>query len=63
MKIIEIVISPSGQTRVETRGFAGAACRQASEFLEKALGRSIGEQLTGEFYHHASEQQTLQEGT
>lgn len=63
MKIIEIVISPSGQTRVETRGFAGAACRQASEFLEKALGRPTGEQLTGEFYHHTPEQQTLQEGT
>lgn len=63
MKIIEIVVSPSGQTRVETRGFAGAECRQASEFVEKALGRRIGEQLTSEFHQQAPEQQTLQEGT
>ena len=33
MKIIEIIVSPSGQTRVETKGFAGAECRQASEFV------------------------------
>ena len=39
MKIIEIVVSPAGQTQVETKGFAGAECRQASEFLEQALGR------------------------
>lgn len=32
MKIIEITVSPTGQTRVETKGFAGAeyACRAGS---------------------------------
>lgn len=63
MKIIEIVVSPTGQTRVETRGFAGAECRQASEFLERALGRWTGEQLTAEFHQTVSQPQTLQEGT
>ena len=43
MKTIEIIVSPTGQTRVETKGFAGGECRQASEFLEKALGRRTGE--------------------
>ena len=50
MKTIEIVISPSGTSRIETRGFSGAACQEASRFLERALGRSAGETLTAEFY-------------
>jgi hypothetical protein len=27
-KIIEIIIAPNGQTRVETKGFAGGECQQ-----------------------------------
>ncbi len=50
MQQIEIVVSPTGQSRIETRGFAGAECRQASAFLERALGRRTAEQLTGEFH-------------
>ncbi len=49
-KIIEIVISPTGQTRLETRGFTGATCRDASRFLEQALGQPASEQLTAEFH-------------
>ena len=55
MKRIEIIVSPDGQTRVETKGFAGAECRQASEFIEQALGKRTGEQLTAEFHHSASQ--------
>jgi hypothetical protein len=44
--IIEIIVSPTGQTRIETKGFAGAECRRASESLEKALGAKLSEQLT-----------------
>jgi hypothetical protein len=62
-KIIEIIVSPTGQTRVETKGFAGSECRQASQFIEQALGKPVREQLTAEFYHQAAqEQQTLREG-
>ena len=60
--IIEIVISPTGQTRLETKGFAGAACRAASAFLEEALGQRQCERLTGEFFAQADQQQRLQEG-
>lgn len=52
-KMIEIVVSPSGQTKVETRGFAGGQCRQASKFLEEALGAHQSEQLTAEYYQSA----------
>ncbi|AMV18401.1 DUF2997 domain-containing protein [Planctomyces sp. SH-PL14] len=50
MKTIEITIAPNGQTKVETRGFEGNSCRQASKFLEQTLGRTIEERLTSEFY-------------
>ncbi len=36
MKTIEITINPTGETKVETRGFSGASCRDASRFLEGA---------------------------
>lgn len=63
MKIIEIIVSPSGQTRVETKGFAGADCRQASEFLEKALGARLSERVSAEFYHQAAtNEQIAREG-
>jgi hypothetical protein len=49
-KIIEITVSPTGETRVETRGFAGGSCREASRFVEEALGRATSEQLTAAYY-------------
>ena len=62
MKTIEIIVAPNGQTSVQTKGFTGSECRQASEFIETALGRQSHEQLTGEFYTQESEPQRLQEG-
>ena len=50
MKQIIIHIDQKGQTTVATRGFAGPSCRNASEFLEPALGKPTAEQMTGEFY-------------
>ncbi|AMV20170.1 DUF2997 domain-containing protein [Planctomyces sp. SH-PL14] len=50
MKTIEITVTPNGQTQVETKGFEGSSCRQASEFLERALGRTTDERLTPDFY-------------
>ena len=61
-QIIEIIVSPQGETRIETKGFAGSFCREASQFLEQALGSKMGEKLTGEFYQQQSAQQTLQQG-
>jgi hypothetical protein len=52
-KTIEVVVGPNGQTTVQTRGFAGDACRHASKALEQALGLVEREQLTAEF-HQAS---------
>ena len=55
MKLIEITISPDGETRLETRGFRGATCQEASWPLERALGIATAEQLTSE-YHQSNTQ-------
>jgi hypothetical protein len=54
MKIIEIIVSPKGETRVETKGFAGGECREASKFVEEALGKRGRERMTPEFYQAQS---------
>jgi len=61
-KTIEIIVSPKGETTVTTKGFAGSSCREASKFVEQALGQRTGEQLTNEF-HHVSDAQQLQQRT
>ena len=50
MKTIEIIVSPTGQTSVQTKGFAGSSCRDASKFIEQALGQRTSETLSAEFY-------------
>ncbi len=62
-RIIEIIVSPSGQTKIETKGFAGSSCRDASPFLEEALGVKTAERPTAEFYSQPAEgRQSAQEG-
>lgn len=49
-RMIEVVVSLTGETTVQTRGYAGTDCIQASRFLEEALGLKTNEKLTSEFY-------------
>jgi Protein of unknown function (DUF2997) len=58
LKTIEITVDPKGQARVETKGFSGGECREASRFVEQALGTRSAETLTAEFH---TGQQTRQE--
>ena len=62
MRTIEIIVTPEGKSLVETKGFVGGECQEASRFLEQALGQQLNEQLTPEFYASNAEQQKLQEG-
>lgn len=62
MKIIEVIVSPTGETKIETKGFAGGECRQASRFMEDALGARASEKLTAEFYQQQSAGQSIKEG-
>lgn len=60
MKLIEITVSPTGQSSVQTKGFNGGECREASKFVEEALGQRVNETLTAEF-HQAANQQVVQQ--
>jgi hypothetical protein len=57
---IEIIVAPNGQSRVQTKGFTGSSCRQASLFIEQALGQRTSEQRTAEFYQQVSPKQSNQ---
>ena len=61
MKTIEIIINAKGETTVQTRGFAGSSCRDASRFLEQALGQRASETLTAEFHQTAVVDQQQQQ--
>jgi hypothetical protein len=60
-KIIEVLISPTGETTVQTKGFAGGECRQASAWLEKALGIASNDRNTAEFYETADTEQHVEQ--
>lgn len=60
MKLIEITVSPTGQTSVQTKGFVGGECREASKFMEEALGHRVSETLSAEF-HQGTSQQVVQQ--
>jgi hypothetical protein len=63
VETIEITVDPKGGTKVETKGFAGAECREASKFVEQALGARTAEQLTAEFYQGQEARQDLRQST
>ena len=60
-RFIEVVVSPKGETTVQTKGYTGADCLQASKFLEKALGIPSAERRTGEYYLTAPVEQHVQQ--
>ena len=49
-QLIEITVGPSGEATVQTKGFSGPSCHEASRFVERALGEATAERLTAEFY-------------
>ncbi len=61
MKTIEILVAPDGKVRLETKGFQGAGCRTASQFLERALGQKTSDEVTPEFHQQAAEQAQAQQ--
>ena len=63
MKVIEIIVSPKGETSVQTKGFAGGTCREASKFIEESLGERTGERLTAEFHQTESVRQENRQRT
>ena len=62
MRTIEVIISPKGEPRFETKGFAGSSCQEASRFLEEALGAKLSDKPTAEFYQTLPQGQMVQQG-
>jgi hypothetical protein len=52
--MIEITVSPRGETRVETKGYSGSDCVDASKWLEAALGSATAEHKSAEYYSSAA---------
>jgi hypothetical protein len=61
LKIIKITVDPKGQSKVETKGFTGGKCREASRLVEQALGTRSAETLTAEFYQGQQADQELRQ--
>jgi hypothetical protein len=61
LKTIEITVNPKGETKVETKGFSGGDCREASRFVEQALGTRTTETLTAEYYQGQSNEEPLRQ--
>lgn len=51
---IIIVVSPDGTTKVETKGFQGSTCKDATKALEQALGTVESETLKPEYHQGGS---------
>jgi len=61
MKTIEIIVTADGKTTVRTAGSRGSSCREASRFIEQAIGKTEAERLTTEFYQTEPVRQSQQQ--
>lgn len=60
-RVIEVTVSPTGETTVQTKGYQGGDCLRASKFLEQALGVVASDTRTAEFFADAQHQQHVQQ--
>ncbi len=60
-RLIEVVVSPKGETTVRTAGYSGSDCLAATRFLEEGLGVLADERKTGEFYQTESQEARVRE--
>lgn len=60
-RIIELIVSPQGETTLRTKGYSGNSCQQASRFLEQALGISAADRPTAEYFQAAPIEQRVQQ--
>ena len=62
MTSITIIVKPDGKAVVETSGYYGTSCKDASKFLEQALGQRQTETLKPEYYSTTTNTSEQQEG-
>jgi len=59
MRTIEVLITPTGEATVQTRGYTGADCLRASKWLERSLGITTADQKTPEYFQAEQLRQQL----
>jgi Protein of unknown function (DUF2997) len=59
-RLIEVIVSPQGEATVQTKGYTGGDCLQASKFLEESLGIAAADRRTAEFYQSVPSEQHIQ---
>jgi hypothetical protein len=58
---IEVIVSPTGEIKIDALGFKGADCERATRYLEEALG-VVNNRVKKPEYHarnHSQNQQRL----
>ncbi len=60
-RIIEVIVSPQGETTMQTKGYAGSDCLQASKFLEQALRVVTDDRKTIEIWKSETTNLTTQQ--
>jgi len=63
-KTITMIVAPDGKTKIETHGYTGSDCRDATRFLEDAIGVGTVERLKHEYFvedrHNSNQEKDLQ---
>ena len=62
MKTIEIVVDAKGEATIQTKGFSGSSCHDASKAIEQALGIVQSDKPTAEMYQSQTADQPLHQG-
>jgi Protein of unknown function (DUF2997) len=59
---MEIEIDRDGKVNIKVKGIQGADCLEFSQFLEEALGETVEQETTSEYYQlPASTETTVQQ--
>lgn len=55
MADIEITVAPDGTITTKVKGHAGKGCKDLSKALRDALGTTVEDRTTSEYYEQATE--------
>lgn len=60
MKQIQITLDLDGEVTIKAEGFVGRECKEATRFVENALGSVTSRTLTGAYYQTQTENRLQQ---
>ena len=60
-RVIEVIVAKDGAVSIQTKGYSGAACLEASRSFEQVLGVTTGDLKTSEFFETTTIDQQVQQ--